>query len=163
MTDENNKPKNHKRRKIAIALVIFAAIVAIAAMNKEISKDTPVSTPKPSVSTMNLLTSDEYKDKALKIDYEDLCRNPDAYKGIVIEVTLTIAQILGNDSSYRGKAGDDEWFVTYRLQSGNIRILEKDTVTFWGEYKGLIGITRALTNTKVYIPHIYAKYHDIAK
>jgi len=106
----------------------------------------------------------DYKDSAVTVSYNDLIRNPSDHKGKVIKITVRIQQeMIGGllrDSGYRGTSSGNEWYVSYKLPDGASRILVGDTVTFYGVFTGLQEVTRALTNTKEYVPRINAEYHS---
>lgn len=108
---------------------------------------------------------DEYKTKATKIKYEDLLREPYKYKGEIIEVTIKISQIMSGgiftEAGYAGKQGKDEWYINYKLSEYSPRILEGDTIRFYGEFDDLAEMKRALTKTKVFIPKLNAKYFEL--
>ena len=112
----------------------------------------------------NQIEETNYKVIAETISYDNLIRNPDQYKGEIIKITVKISQIMGggllSDEGYAGKQNGNEWYISYKLPEGSSRIIENDTVTFYGEYMGVEEMTRALTNTKTYIPRIKAKYHE---
>lgn len=106
----------------------------------------------------------DYKKEAKTVDYDKLVREPDKYVGEIIKVKIKISQIMVGgwitESGYHGYQDKNEWYVKYELPEGSPRILENDTVTFYGEFTGLEKVTRALTGTKVEVPKIAAKYHE---
>jgi hypothetical protein len=109
----------------------------------------------------------EYINNAISIGYDNLIRRPDDYKGKIIKVTVKITQIFDDqgilgfiyEKGYAGKQGDNEWVIKYELSKGESRIIEGDTVTFYGEFDGLQERSRAIGGSKVYIPHLTVKYH----
>ena len=111
----------------------------------------------------------DYKNSAQTISYENLIRRPDDYKGQVVKVTLKITQIFDNsgvlgflyEKGYAGTQSGNEWVIKYELPENASRIIDGDTVTFYGEFNGLQERTRAFGGSKVYIPHLIAKYHVI--
>ncbi len=109
----------------------------------------------------------DYKTKSITIKYEDLIREPYKYKGEIIEVTMKISQIMSGglltEAGYAGKQGKEEWFVNYKLPEYSPRILEGDTIRFYGEFDDVREMKRALTKTKVFIPKLNAKYFELIK
>lgn len=109
----------------------------------------------------------DYSNKAITIKYEDLVRDPNKYKGDIIKVTIKISQIMSGgfltEAGYAGKQGGDEWFIKYTLPEYSPRILEGDTIRFYGEFDDVTEMKRALTNTSVFIPKLNAKYFELIK
>jgi hypothetical protein len=54
-----------------------------------------------------------------------------------------------------------EWYIGYSIPKDSPKILEDDTVTFYGEFKGTKSIKRALTSTTEEVPYLEAKYFKI--
>ena len=117
-----------------------------------------------------------YADNCKEIDYKELARYPDKYKGQKIKITVEIQQIMEEgilkNGGYRAyeyniEAGDtrleEEWFIDVTPNDGDGRILKDDVVTFYGEYSGLTEVKRALTGAKEQIPTIKVKYSQIHK
>lgn len=113
--------------------------------------------------TVNM-TKEEYINSYESISYDDLIRNPDKYVGKVIYVNLYVTQeIIGGVVTEYGYVGNDngnEWYVHYNLAKGESRIIKGDTVGFYGEFAGLTEMKTAVTNTKVLIPKLEAKYRE---
>jgi hypothetical protein len=109
----------------------------------------------------------DYKMSASTVNYDALIRNPSNYIGQIIKVTVRIAQVMPGgvlrEAGYRGYEGSgtsNEWYIAYDLPDGSSRILDGDTVTFYGEFTGLTTITRGLTGARVEVPRLKAQYHD---
>ena len=126
----------------------------------------PTSTLPGNIDVIEI-SEQEYKDSAIVIDYNNLAREPDKYMGTILAVTVDIAQTMTggllSEAGYRAYESlfSDEWWIKYEIPKDAPRILDKDKVTFYGEFMGLKSITRALTNTKDYVPQLDAKYYEI--
>lgn len=119
-------------------------------------------------SSKAAISREEYIESASEIPYEDLVREPDKYKGTAISTTVKISQIMEDGllslPGYRGyeKLYNNEWNIIYELPPDSPRIIQDDSVTFYGEYDGIVEVTRALTGAKDYVPRIKALYHTSA-
>jgi hypothetical protein len=107
----------------------------------------------------------DYKETAETVSYNDLVREPSKYEGKVIKATIRISQIMGGgfltEAGYAGYQGDNQWYIHYEIPEDVPRILEGDSVTFYGEYAGVEEMTRSIGGSKVYVPKMDAKYHAI--
>jgi len=114
------------------------------------------------------LDEQEFKDSAQTISYDNLIRRPDDYEGEIIKVTVRITQIFDKggllgalyEKGFAGTQSGNEWIIIYELPEGASRILEGDTVTFYGVYDGVRERQRAIGGASVHIPHMTASYHS---
>lgn len=183
-----------RKKKIptwAIVVIIIAAVVFVGVVNALINNDednVPTLTSSieekdninssdntdTSSKESDKITKEEYMSQCVSVDYKELARYPDKYKGEKIKVTMEISQILNGgiftDSGYRGYADYDiynhdtylekEWYISYELPDGHPRILEDDIIIFYGEYNGTLELERALTGTKDYVPSLIAEFYE---
>ena len=80
--------------------------------------------------------------KVTKANFEELARNPNAYKGKKITCKAKVIQVVERTGTnvYRAAVDSDSdcvFYVEYTLPSGASRILEKDIVTLKGEFYGI--------------------------
>ena len=132
---------------------------------------TRATTTKATATTMGTkspaVAREEYINSAETISYEQLVREPYLYEGKTLAVTFKVAQTLAGgflkEAGYRGyESGyDNEWYAQYKIPNETPRILDGDTVTFYGEFVGLTEMTRGLTGVKVYVPKLNVMYHEI--
>ena len=105
----------------------------------------------------------KYINSAKTISYSSLIREPDKYKGEILKVNVRIVQLMSggilSQAGYRGYSGNNEWFIKYDLPKGAPRIIEGDTVTFYGKYAGLVKVKRAITSTTEYVPELDVEYY----
>ncbi len=113
----------------------------------------------------------DYRTACKMIDYRDLARNPDKYKGELFKFTGEIIQVVepvwGNTVSLRINVtkGDygiykDTIYATVELPAGSDRLLKDDIVTIYGECDGLYTYNSVL-NSSVSIPKISIKYFEL--
>lgn len=117
-----------------------------------------------------------YKAQCRQMDYKELFRYPDKYKGTKVMVKVRVAQIVSanfsgsrkawrayTDNSGYGFYTDDEYYMLDKRGGDAVKILEDDIITVYGEFTGLEKITRALTGTTDELSRIEVKYADLAK
>ncbi len=117
-----------------------------------------------------------YKAQCRQMDYKELFRYPDKYKGTKVMVKVRVAQIVSanfsgsrkawrayTDNSGYGFYADDEYYMLDKRGGDAVKILEDDIITVYGEFTGLEKITRVLTGTTDELPRIEVKYADLAK
>lgn len=115
-----------------------------------------------------------YKAQCRQMDYKELFRYPDKYKGTKVMVKVRVAQIVSanfsgsrkawrayTDNSGYGFYADDEYYMLDKRGGDAVKILEDDIITVYGEFTGLEKITRALTSTTDELPRIEVKYADL--
>lgn len=103
--------------------------------------------------------AESYKASCTTVDYEDVARNPDNYKGQNIIASGKVIQVADgwfDTVTMRVSDGDNVWYVTYAYQEGESRILENDSITVYGECDGVETYTSVL-GSSVTIPSIKAK------
>lgn len=118
-------------------------------------------------ATLAQETKESYIASCVSVSYSDLCRNPNDYIGKRISVTGEISTYssgslitadgftlfedydISGDSYY-----SNSWLIDFTQPEEN-RILEKDVVTFYGEFKGLVDLTFGMDE-----PELTAVYFD---
>lgn len=108
----------------------------------------------------------EFKNKAKSVNYDDVVRNPHNYKNSPVKVTLDVRQVMENsiifDSGYVGiePGTDNEWFASYKLSDGESRILEDDTITFYGEFDDVRKMKSVFMKVERYVPRLKVLYYE---
>lgn len=106
---------------------------------------------------------DAYINNCIKVDYGEVERNPDKFKGTSITFSGEVIQVSEGwfDSvTLRIKSGKNIWYVTYYRSEGESRILEGDKVTVYGECTGVTTYTSVIGNS-VTLPSVRAKYLSV--
>lgn len=122
------------------------------------------------------ISEDAYKPQCRQMDYKELFRYPDKYKGTKVMVKVRVAQIVSanfsgsrkawrayTDNSGYGFYADDEYYMLDKRGGDAVKILEDDIITVYGKFTGLEKITRALTSTTDELPRIEVKYVDLVE
>lgn len=117
-----------------------------------------------------------YKAQCRQMDYKELFRYPDKYKGTKVMVKVRVAQIVSanfsgsrkawrayTDNSGYGFYADDEYYMLDKRGGDAVKILDDDIINVYGEFTGLEKITRALTSTTDELPRIEVKYADLVE
>lgn len=118
----------------------------------------------------------DYLKSCKKYDYKSLLRTPDDYIGKRIKVKLKIYQTIESsffddtvyyrcytDNNDYGLYFDDEYYIADCRNDSDLKLLDDDIITVYGEYTGAESITRALTLTEDSVPSInmyYVKLHE---
>ena len=120
------------------------------------------------------ISKSDYIAKCTEIDYAELARNPDSYKGEYFTFTGEVIQVLEKGSradlrvnvtpttTFGTTFYSDTIYVTVTLPESGDRILVQDIITIYGICDGLYTYN-AILNTQVSIPRIDAAYWDIVK
>lgn len=179
---------------ITIVVYIYAAAISYNSNSKKAQKqDTTVSetvttveeetTAEPTTEepTTQKPTEDpaeveqEFKDSCSTIDFSDLSRNPDKYKGNNYKFTGQVIQVqegLFDTVDLRIDVtkieyeyiDDVTWtdtiFATVTIPEGADKILEDDVITFWGTCDGDYSYTSVLGN-KISLPKIDIEYYEL--
>jgi hypothetical protein len=126
-------------------------------------KETAKETTKPKETKSPEEIEQEYKDSCTTPDYNAIERNPDDYKGKEITFSGTVIQVSEgwfNSVTLRIETEDGIWYAKYTREDGEARILEDDTITVYGECKGVESYSAVFGN-KITIPRIDIKYYEI--
>ena len=122
--------------------------------------------------TCSTMSDAKYKTICESISYTELARNPQKYEGRNVKFTGTVLQVM--EDTYLGKTIvslrvatkwgysqyiDDVVYVTYVMDNNAPRILEDDTVTFYGVYSGLYTYETVM-GASVTIPEVIARIID---
>jgi len=112
----------------------------------------------------------EYMDKCLEnsFKYSNLVRYEDEYKGENYTFQAKVSQVMENgdlrvydDSEGTGFYMDNEYYIVDRRNLDTTKIIVDDIITIYGEYAGLVGLTRAINDSTEYVPGFYMYLCDI--
>lgn len=110
----------------------------------------------------------DYKNSCNDFSYDELARNPDAYKGQQMRFRGKIIQIIDSSKNNiqmrievtEGRyTWDDVVLVDYTYKDGQSKFLEDDIVTFYGIYGGTFSYESVLGAT-ITVPLCFAEYID---
>lgn len=118
-------------------------------------------------------SKEDFINSCQEYSYKDLARNSENYIGSRIVLEVKIEQVLqgglfDNNEYYRVYTNDeydwwmgDEYFMNDKRVDDYTRLLEDDIIRIYGEFAGTQEVTRALTNTKEFVPSINAFYIEL--
>ncbi|HHW42020.1 MAG TPA: zinc ribbon domain-containing protein [Syntrophomonadaceae bacterium] len=153
--------KNPFKTILAILGTIFGLITFLGIIGSCMNQTT-MPEPTPSLEEFRTASSD--------LPYDDLARHIDDYKGSKVHYIGEVVQVMDNPPCLRvDVAPKDEYgfrkssqviLVTRKDTSG--RVLENDTVEFYGIVKGLTTYT-SIFGQKITIPEVTSYYLDVIK
>lgn len=145
---QGNFFKRHKVLTVILALIIIFLIIPTGESD---SVDTSVPIA-------------DYKDQCIEVLYEDIARDPEAYKEQKVKFTGEIIQIMesGSKVTLRINVTKDDYdiytdtiYVNYNYSENEKKLLEDDIVNLWGEAKG-IKTYKSTIGTSISIPQVNA-------
>lgn len=149
-----------KRIIAAVLMAVLACIMLVGCDSGDIAPE---------------ISEDAYKAQCRQMDYKELFRYPDKYKGTKVMVKVRVAQIVNANFSgsrkawraYTDNSGygfyDDEYYMLDKRVSNAVKVLTDDIVVVYGEFTGLETVTRALTGTTDELPRIEVRFADLAE
>lgn len=98
--------------------------------------------------------------------YKEFFRYEEKYKGTKVSLVLEVGQVMDEQFrcySYSEDSLDigDEYIILDDRAEKDMRILQDDVITVWGEYVGSMEVTRAINGVSESIPAVRAKYIDL--
>lgn len=133
-------PHKKAHKIIAVAVAVLYMIVSSALvphiLNWIFKPEVPVNTS---------LSKEEYIAACEQVSAEDFYRNPDAYSGKFVKMTVTVTKVLYSGSDYEydsyylckpTEGGDFELLIRNCLQDGAQNFMVGDTVLVYGEGAG---------------------------
>lgn len=178
---EQQKNTKNKGCMIAIIIAVMLVIICLFAMcsasnsseKTEENKSTPipalqtaapvVTTPPTSVPAPTPeaapVTKEFVRENYGYVDYKELARNPDNYKGKSISYSGKVVQVMEGDTEVHHRIAvngsyDSVIYVAYHKDMVASRILEDDYVTVYGTSMGLYSY-QSTGSGQITIPSIY--------
>ena len=142
--------------KILVAIICFFSVLSCFALSSQNGQSAKEEVKDPAVVRA------EYIAECEDLSYSDICRNPDDYKGKKTFFSGTVIQVqegVFDSVILRVQTDYGIWYVTYTRSEGESRILENDSITCYGECKGVETYVAVLGNT-VTIPSMRMEYYD---
>lgn len=156
--------KKHPKDKVVPIIGIVIGVIALILA---------FAIPGTSYKAVPAEERDAFVTSCQYVDYNELARNPNAYKGMNIVVTIQINQVVADGTDFRAYEDYNmdienpdasyltkEWYLQYRPREGEARILEGDVLTCYGTFDGTIKVTRAFTGTKDSVPSLVVQFYD---
>lgn len=118
--------------------------------------------------TKKPMSKSKYISKCKQYKYKQLKRNPDNYLGKKIKISCKVQQVLvdgdtryynvATNNEYDTYLGDNMVICDTRDNPDELKILEDDVITVYGEFEGLENETSALLGTESEYPKINMEY-----
>ena len=156
-----------KKKVILGLLAVFVIAGAVGAFSSGNKKGETTAAP-PASGQASVTQPADYQ----SLNYADVARKPDDYKGKLVTFygkviqamestsfgTTTVTLRINADGDY-----DKTWYVTYKKQdSSEGRILDNDTVTVFGTCEG-VKTYETVLGTKMTIPSVKAEKIELGK
>lgn len=106
---------------------------------------------------------EKYIAECQPFQYKEFFRYEEKYKGTKVNLVLEVAQVMDSGLRCYSYSGDsfstgDEYIIFDDRVEKDMRILQDDVITVWGEYVGSVEMTRAINDVAESIPAVSAKY-----
>lgn len=112
-------------------------------------------------SNKNDMSETDFKSLCQTLNYEDILRNPDLYKGNYCVLSGTVDQIIegwfGSFSIFINDYSGNKWGCVYSYKDGESHLLEGDNVTVYGKCEGT-DTSRTVLGQQVTMPRIDIEY-----
>lgn len=152
--------------------LIIVIMLGISALNGIMKGFNGAKEADRSSNSAPVISKQEYIESCSEIEYADLARNPNKYKGQAFVFTGKVIQVAeptsGNTVSMRINVTEgtyvwsDTIFATVELPKSADRILEGDIMTFYGDCKGLYTYTSVI-GEQISLPAVQIFYFNILK
>lgn len=149
----------------------FWAIVVILLLGSCSSTVTSGDSTEP---TETQISEADYRSMCEEIAFDDLARNPDAYKGDYFTFTGEVIQVMEGSRNVQLRLNvtpvtyydgsivyyEDTIYCSIRLEEGADRILEGDVITIYGECAGMYSY-QSVFGGKISLPRIDIEYYEL--
>lgn len=140
-----------------IVIVIFISLIASMCSNSKSNNSSspnpsPTSstvTAKPTTTPLPTISPEELKSAATALSYDEMARYPDNHIGTSVVVSGEVIQVVEatGETDFRVKMNDDYDQIVLVAYTGTFdsgKILEGDTVSFYGKYVGTTTYTSTI-------------------
>lgn len=107
------------------------------------------------------ISEEEYKALCNVLDYNDILRNPDSYKGVYCKLNGTVSQVIegwfNSYSIFVSDSNGNKWGCVYRYSEDESYLLEGDYVTFYGMCNGTT-TSETVMGKQVILPYVDVEY-----
>ena len=102
-----------------------------------------------------------YKAECQDFDYREYFRYEQEHLGEKIKLEMQVEQII--DGAFRGydAQGNEYYIIDEREEESPFRVMEGDVLTVYGEYSGVLELTRAMEDYESEVFSITARYADL--
>ena len=147
---------NNPNKKYIITIIIAAIIIIILLFTKCSSSDEPEPLPTPTPAPV---AKEFIRENYGYVDYKELARNPDPYKGKSLTYSGKVIQVIEGDTETQHRIAvngdyDNVIYVAYPKNIVTSRILDDDYVTVYGTSLGLYSYQSTMGG-KITVPALY--------
>lgn len=177
--NNNNNNNNNKKPSGCLKIILVSIVGFFAIIGAVLVFTTVLSGITVNTNTANQVISEaDYKSMCQAVLHEEICRNPNLYKGEKIKYSGKVIQILENPLSTQYIVCTEKEYVKgfeyadlgwnmnkricaeYKPKDTEPRIIDNDDVTVYGEFIGLEKFISVL-GEEIRMPKIKAKYIEL--
>lgn len=149
-----------KRKGFGWLLILLGVVIALAGGLSSNSSTT--------ASKYSSMSEADIRSGSKTVNYEDVARNPDNFKGSLITFTGEVIQVMEgstvtlriNQDNPSNQFASDTWYVTYKAPQDAARILVDDEIVVYGECTGTVTYKTVL-GSQMTIPSMTLLYYDM--
>lgn len=102
-----------------------------------------------------------YKAECQDFDYREYFRYEQDHLGEKIKLEMQVEQVIDGDFRGYDAQGNEYYIIDEREEEAPFRVMEGDVLTVYGEYSGVLELTRALGDYESEVFSITARYADL--
>ena len=102
-----------------------------------------------------------YKAECQDFDYREYFRYEQEHLGEKIKLEMQVEQVIDGDFRGYDAQGNEYYIFDEREEESPFRVMEGDVLTVYGEYSGVVELTRALGDYESEVFSITARYADL--
>lgn len=153
-----------KRVVIMAAVVMFAMVFSACSgsaepsareADKDVAEETEETTEDPEEAMA------AYKAECQEFDYRDYFRYEQEHLGEKLKLELQVDQVIDGDFRGYDVEGNEYYIYDEREEEAPFQVMEGDILTVYGEYSGVVELTRAIGEYEAEVFSIKAKYADL--
>lgn len=153
------------KRVVIMAAVVMSAMVFSACSGsaepsaRETDKDVAEETEETTEDPEEAMAA--YKAECQEFDYRDYFRYEQEHLGEKLKLELQVDQVIDGDFRGYDVEGNEYYIYDEREEEAPFRVMEGDILTVYGEYSGVVELTRAIGEYEAEVFSIKAKYADL--
>lgn len=102
-----------------------------------------------------------YKAECQDFDYREYFRYEQEHLGEKIKLEMQVEQVIDGDFRGYDAQGNEYYIIDEREEEAPFRVMEGDVLTVYGEYSGVVELTRAIGDYESEVFSITARYADL--
>ena len=106
-------------------------------------------------------TMEAYKAECQDFDYQEYFRYEQEHLGEKIKLEMQVDQVIDGDFRGYDVQGNEYYIFDEREEESPFRVMEGDMLTVYGEYSGVVELTRAIGDYESEVFSITARYADL--